>query len=138
MSPAPGIIGMIVVGDYKVEAEFEGMARKLGPAVRKSTVHYANLTLTAIRRNASGRPGPNVITGDYRRSWGVTFVGGFDESTAEIGTDAPQFRRLEYGFHGVDSLGRHYDQPPYPHLGPAIDYITPLWIADLERIVNTL
>ncbi|WP_405999407.1 hypothetical protein [Streptomyces sp. NBC_00829] len=34
-------------------------------------------------------------------------------------TDAPQQRRLEYGFVGVDRLGRQYRQPPFPHIEPA-------------------
>ncbi|MFF4507569.1 hypothetical protein [Streptomyces sp. NPDC001401] len=29
---------------------------------------------------------------------------------------------MEFGFVGVDSLGRHYDQPPHPHLGPAVEH----------------
>ena len=39
--------------------------------------------------------------------------------TARVFSDAPQARRLEYGFVGVDSLGRHYRQPPFPHVEPA-------------------
>lgn len=38
-----------------------------------------------------------------------------------IGTTAPQGRRLEFGFTGTDRLGRHYNQPPYPHVAPALD-----------------
>lgn len=34
-------------------------------------------------------------------------------------TDAQQAKGLEYGFVGVDSLGRHYRQPPFPHVAPA-------------------
>jgi hypothetical protein len=33
---------------------------------------------------------------------------------------APYARRLELGFVGVDSLGRHYDQAPRPFLRPAV------------------
>lgn len=29
---------------------------------------------------------------------------------AAIGTNVEYARRIEYGFHGVDAIGRHYDQ----------------------------
>jgi hypothetical protein len=49
-----------------------------------------------------------VITGQYRASWDVRMSTSGGQVTAEVYTDAPQARRLEYGFVGVDSLGRHY------------------------------
>lgn len=72
-----------------------------------------------IQRNASGRPGPNVITGQYRASWDVRMRTGGGSVTAEVFSDAPQARRLEYGSVGFDSLGRHYRQPPFPHVEAA-------------------
>lgn len=45
-------------------------------------------------------------------------VGG-GQVTAEVYSDAPQARRLEYGFVGIDSIGRYYRQPPFPHVEPA-------------------
>lgn len=74
-----------------------------------------------IRGNASGRPGPNVITGKYRASWQVASRTIPYGAECTIGTDAPQGRRLEFGFWDmIDSIGRHFFQPPYPHVGPAI------------------
>ena len=87
--------------------------------------HYGQLLLTKVRSKASGRPGPNVITGDYRRSWSMRMGHAAGLTTAWVGTNAPQGRRLEYGFHGQDALGRHYDQPPYPHAEPALNEISP-------------
>ncbi|MFE7119027.1 HK97 gp10 family phage protein [Streptomyces sp. NPDC057654] len=96
---------------------------RLGPAARARTRtitrHHAMLLRVRIQRNASGRPGPQVITGQYRASWDVRMSGGAGQVTAEVYSDAPQARRLEYGFVGVDALGRHYRQPPYPHVEPA-------------------
>lgn len=75
-----------------------------------------------IRRNASGRPGPNAPTGDYRRSWSTNMdTTNPAQPTALVGTNAPQALRLEYGFFGVDSLGRNYRQPPYPHVEKAVE-----------------
>ncbi len=44
-------------------------------------------------------------------------------SPLEVGitVGAPQGFRLEYGFHGADSLGRVYDEAAEPYAGPALD-----------------
>ncbi|MEU3862333.1 hypothetical protein AB0F03_34195 [Streptomyces sp. NPDC028722] len=36
--------------------------------------------------------------------------------------------RLEYGYIGPDSLGRIFDQPPYPHLGRAAHTVEPAFL----------
>lgn len=95
-----------------------------------------------IVQNASGPPGPNVVTGAYRASWQVSepavmdhkrsgFLGLFGESQYQFGvsvsTDAPQANRLEYGFYGADSMGRVYRQAPLPHVRPAVHDIQPIF-----------
>ena len=103
----------------------------MAAVVEKTAVDLAALT----QQNASGRPGPNAPTGDYRGSWRVEPVrDGADEVSRSVGTDRPQARRLEYGFVGADSLGRVYDQQPYPHHGPALDVIEPQWHAAMEAV----
>ncbi|WP_405803407.1 HK97 gp10 family phage protein [Streptomyces sp. NBC_01187] len=108
---------------------------RLGPAMRAKTrtitQHHAMLLRVRIQRHASGRPGPRVITGQYRASWKVRTNSGGSQVTAEVYTDAPQARRLEYGFVGSDSLGRHYRQPPYPHVEPAFRQTQPAYIQAL-------
>ncbi len=69
--------------------------------------------LEEIRKNASGRPGPDVVTGVYRDSWGI--------SGDMVTTRHPAALRLEFGYVGVDSLGRDYNQPPFPHVRPALE-----------------
>jgi hypothetical protein len=105
---------------------------KLNTKVR----HFAQLLKTRIQANASGRPGPNAPTGDYRRSWTVEVKGGADIVEAEVGTNKPQGRRLEYGFHGADSLGRVYNQPPFPHVGPAVDWLEGQVEKEFEELAN--
>ena len=39
--------------------------------------------------------------------------------TYGVGTDEPYARRIEFGFHGYDSLGRFYNQAARPYLYPA-------------------
>ncbi|AWK09591.1 hypothetical protein DDQ41_12415 [Streptomyces spongiicola] len=108
----------------------------MGPAVRARTRaitrHHAMLLRVRIQKNASGRPGPNVITGQYRASWDVKVTVAGGRANAVVFTDAPQSRRLEYGFVGVDRLGRQYRQPPYPHIEPAFRQTEPGFLEALR------
>lgn len=98
--------------------------------------HGAKALVVQAQRNASGRPGPRVITGQYRASWQAEVHRAGPIVVGEVGTRAPQARRLEFGFVGVDSLGRHYSQPPYPHLGPAVDSFGPQFVRELGHRVS--
>lgn len=114
---------------------------RVAPIVR----HHGQLLESRVKANAStgyhspGQrhipgtgPGPNVATGDYRRSIGpVEIVTEGSVVSAVLGSAAPQAARLEYGFVGTDSRGRHYAQPPFPHFGPGIDEQATLLESDL-------
>jgi Bacteriophage HK97-gp10, putative tail-component len=43
------------------------------------------------------------------------------EAANKEGFDPPYARRIEEGFVGVDSLGRHYNQAAEPYMRPAYD-----------------
>lgn len=105
-----------------LEAAFATAGTALPLALQRVSVDYGYQALAMIRRNASGRPGPNAPTGDYRRSWTIKF---HLSGNVTIGTNAPQGRRLEHGFTGTDSLGRVYAQKAYPHVGPAVRELGP-------------
>ncbi|MER7707241.1 HK97 gp10 family phage protein [Kitasatospora sp. NPDC097605] len=106
----------------QLAAVLEAAAERVGPAVTALVRHQATLLRQQIRANASGRPGPNVITGAYRDSWTVAVDAGAPGVVEGlVGTTAPQGRRLEFGFVGADKLGRRYNQPPFPHVAPALD-----------------
>lgn len=120
----------------QIAAAFEARAARTLPETISVVQHHAMLLETRIKARASGRPGPNAPTGDYRRSWthevstdGVTV-------TAAVGTNKPQARRLEYGFVGADSLGRIYNQAPLPHVGPALEETRPLFLAALGDAIG--
>ena len=98
-------------------------------AVHQAVVRGGAVLETMVKANASGRPGPRVITGDYRRSITRQSTRTLGRSAVLVGTNRPQGRRLEYGFSGTDSLGRRYSQPPYAHFGPAAEQFRPLFIA---------
>ncbi|MER5642053.1 hypothetical protein ABT095_34590 [Kitasatospora sp. NPDC002227] len=120
----------------QIAAQLEARAAALLPAAVSVVRHHAMLLETAIKANASGRPGPNAPTGDYRRSWThelqVTAAG----VEAVVGTAKPQAGRLEYGFVGPDIIGRVFHQPPYPHVGPAVERVAPLFLAAMGRIAE--
>ncbi len=94
--------------------------------VQTVTVMHGALLEQTVKRNASGRPGPNVISGDYYRSITRSTNRTATGITARVSTNKGQAKRLEMGFHGTDSLGRNWDQKAYPHFGPALDRVRPL------------
>lgn len=101
----------------------EHAATRIGPAIARGVAHTATLGQARIRGNASGRPGPNVITGAYRNSWQTQNHRLPYGASCTLGTDLPYGRRLEFGFVGTDSIGRSYNQPPFPHVQPALPFI---------------
>ncbi|MCZ4098299.1 HK97 gp10 family phage protein [Streptomyces sp. H39-C1] len=119
-----------------IAARLDARAAAALPTVAGIVQHHVMLLETAIKANASGRPGPNAPTGDYRSSWTheVSMTG--TSVTGVVGTNKPQARRLEFGFVGPDALGRIYNQPPYPHVGPAVERIRPLFLGALGRAVS--
>lgn len=110
-------------------------ATRVGPVIHRAVTHTGTLGQARIRGNASGRPGPNVITGQYRNSWEVVARSLPHGAQCTIGTNAPQGRRLEFGFVGPDSLGRIYNQPPFAHVGPAIDYIGSMLLMEMRYAI---
>lgn len=76
-----------------------------------------------VKGRASGRPGPRVITGDYRRRIAGDHEVAGNVATGQVGTNAVQGPRLERGFVGPDILGRVYNQPPYAHFEPSVPEI---------------
>ncbi|MEH0586815.1 HK97 gp10 family phage protein [Streptomyces sp. B21-106] len=121
---------------FQIAAQLDARAARTLPEITATVQHYAMLLETRIKAKASGRPGPNAPTGDYRRSWTHEVSTDGFSVTAVVGTNKPQARRLEYGFVGADSLGRIYNQPPYPHVGPAVEEIRPLFIAALGETID--
>jgi hypothetical protein len=123
-----------------VAADLQALGVRAGAKAFATTRHYGMVLLSNVRRRASlprtGPPGPRLQTGDYLRSWSVqtTMEGGGPVATA--GTSAPQARRLELGFRGTDSLGRRYNQRPYPHAGPALDEVAPAFVAAIAAVVD--
>lgn len=117
-------------------AALDAAAARIQPAVASAVRHEGTLLRSLIQAHANGRPGPNVITGKYRASWRVVserIAGGL---SVTVGTNAPQGRRLEFGFVGPDSLGRVYNQPPFPHVQPSVDVLRPKFPEQIRKAVE--
>jgi hypothetical protein len=115
----------------------EAAADRIAPAIERRVQHVGALGVADIRAHASGRPGPNVITGAYRASWQTLTRRIPYGAECTLGSEAPQARRLEFGFFGMtDSLGRLYHQPPYPHVQPALPQISATLRAQMLRAVE--
>lgn len=95
----------------------ERMPQEISSTVGRALPRAGELLRTQIMANCAGRPGPNAPNGDYRGSWSVRPAGMLAVS---VSTNRVQGPRLEFGFTGIDSLGRSYDQPPYAHAHPAL------------------
>lgn len=134
--PSAGPTGSASSNAAQIAAQFDARAVSTLPEVTGVVRHYAMLLETRIKAKASGRPGPNAPTGDYRRSWTHEVSSNGVSVTAVVGTSKPQARRLEFGFVGQDSLGRVYNQPPFPHVGPAVEEISPLFLATLGETIS--
>lgn len=119
-----GLPALFALAAAGIQSDMARVVYRTGAALR-----------TQVRANASGRPGPRTPTGDYRRS--IAQVNGLEGEVpvALIYTNAPQGPRLEYGFNGVDVLGRRFHQPPYPHWRPAAAGIQELFDAECTRLV---
>ena len=123
----------------EVADRLEQAADQIGDAIARRVVHTAELGRGMIRGNASGRPGPNVITGKYRASWEVVSRTIPYGAECTIGTNAPQGRRLEFGFWDMtDSIGRHFYQPPFPHVGTAVPGIEMILREQMRDAVEEL
>lgn len=120
----------------ELATRLEQAATRIGPAIRRGVEHTATVGIARIRGNASGRPGPNVVTGAYRSSWRAETRLLPYGALCTIGTELPYGRRLEFGFTGTDSIGRYYDQPPFPHVQPALGYIGSTLLTQMRLAVS--
>lgn len=139
------------VAGRRVEREVKKAVRRtaldLQARIRKnaSTGYHASKATIKKRKHVAvfrghipgTGPGPNVRTGNYRRSVQVTH-GTQPSGTAEsiVHTNAPQAKRLEYGFRGTDSRGRTYKQPPYPHWNHAMKIVEPTFKREVENAIR--
>lgn len=108
-------------------ASLEATVVRASVEARAAVVEGAAELEWHAKSRASGRPGPEVVSGTLRRGithdpvtpWGVR---GWE---TRVGPTAIYSRRIELGFRGADSLGRVYNQGPYPYFEPAWREVAP-------------
>lgn len=106
-------------GVKTLQNRFRTMIRR-APVGAQKAVEKLGVELLAEVRRQYFAAGLQVETGAYLSGLTLDIVQTATGATATAGSSAPQAARLEYGFMGVDSLGRHYAQPPFPHWRPAL------------------
>lgn len=120
-----------VVGAAAVAVHLRNKANR-ADRLRSITQHYGAL----IQAEAQQRARQLFDETDYPDTIKLRVVGSGDEWRAIIRSDAPHAHRLEYGFTGVDELGRHVHQPPRPHIRPAYAKYAKQYRKAVEDIVK--
>jgi hypothetical protein len=128
----------IRVNTSDFEAAAASMLAKVPNAAAAASHALALSFIAEAKRNATGpaRPGgwdkgtrpasraggPGVVTGFMRNSIAAQQSGPLGDFSwiTTVYPGGPYYRRLELGFTGTDSIGRRYNQPPYPFMGPAL------------------
>lgn len=113
--------------------DFGTKMRKFSDAMPSALEHndraFADKLMQSVIRHASGRPGPNIVTGQYVSSFMV-------DRNNKVINPSPQTARLEYGYQGVDRAGRSYDQPPFPHFRPALVEVRPEYVRGIVEVIR--
>jgi hypothetical protein len=137
-----------VLGGREVMADLTATSAEVAAGIALATSAKGRELQRQVRFNASTGvhgprephipgtgPGPNIVTGTYVGSIELeeTTVGGV--TVATVYTEEVRAQRLEYGFVGEDSIGRHYHQPPFPHWEPAADKVEEEFFRQVEAIV---
>lgn len=132
--------GVHVIGAEDLAKAFSKLADDIkGPALEAATRAAALPVLNQVRITEPEGGRTPYKTGTYRRSFHMETVEKSSERCrVEVGTDAPQAKRLEYGFVGPDKLGRVYNQAPRPHIRPALDENRGTAVAEFRAAIGDI
>lgn len=123
-------------GIPEFNAALDDLVARVDAASAAGIVKVAHLIEEQAKANASGRPGPNVVSGTLRRSIVLdpeSPVRSGTGWTISVGPSVLYGRRVELGFKGTDSLGRTFTGTgKYPYFRPAVESVVPQ-IADVMR-----
>lgn len=120
--------GVVWVGFREFDLAMDSIMTASSAASREIAVKGGDILVRSIRAHMHGRPGPNVRTGLLEGSVRTRVVRQVAPGVWESETSpaTPYAMRIELGFHGADSLGRVYNQGPYPYMRPGIVDAFPL------------
>lgn len=123
---------MKITGVRDVEAAFDRIVGKASSASREIVRESAILIESTAKKNFEGSHAkgqkhvggakPNVVSGSLRRSIRHDPIApdGLTGAFTLVGPTMIYGRRVELGFTGTDSKGRHYAQPPHEYFGSAV------------------
>lgn len=103
---------------YLVDAARNGLKLSV-PEAADLFVQEAKIQVPVVTGNLRDHIHAEQIVDQPERQ--VHIVTPADPAANEVGFDPPYARRVEYGFVGQDSLGRHYHQAAQPYMRPAFD-----------------
>ena len=115
-------------GLKEFSAAMDRMIAAADVAARTIVTEGGKAIVESTHAHMDGRPGPMRRSGrlyDSVRSPIVTSLGAARWQSETAPSGVPYERRIELGFTGTDSRGRHYHQPPFPYLKPGFEDATP-------------
>jgi hypothetical protein len=118
------IVSVKVFGARELAARWLAHAATIDTKIEVGLEKNAQLLLQGVQQRAP------VDTGQYRASFHIER----ERNGRAVFTGEPYGRRLEYGFVGMDSLGRVYSQAPRPHVNPAADAVEGPFVEDMTDV----
>lgn len=108
-----GEAGVVWEGVREFAAALERLAVAADAAGREIVTRGGHIVEAHTKQNMSG-DWPNVVSGHLRSSVQVRNIRPLGPGVweSEVAPATVYGRRIELGFHGTDSRGRHYDQEP--------------------------
>ena len=132
----PGEITVKVLGLPEFDGALTAMVLRVKAASGLALEQAARRVIQRVHGHMDGRPGPYRRTGALFGSLRADpVVSGGGSPGRVIYPSTPYARRIELGFHGADSLGRMYNQQPYPYFFPGVE--ESIDSGELERVMAT-
>lgn len=133
-------VSVRIQGDEAIATALRTLNPRLKARTTAAVHQFAVLLTERIQTAASGRPGPNIVSGQLYGSILIDHTLGDVDGwgAATVYTATVYAPRLEFGFYGTDSLGRNYNQPPYPFFGRAVEGSVGEFASVMQRAVNGL
>lgn len=127
------MIVLQVTGLREMQAAMRAQLERVAAATQTAAVEAGDAVLPIVENHMHGPLPPKPAGSPPARRSGNLIgalttepMGPFGRRIFPDGEKAPYARRVERGFHGTDSIGRHYDQPAYPYLAPGWEDARPV------------
>lgn len=122
----------VLLGADQAKQDLDDLSRRVIGKLRSITHHYGLL----MKMEAQSRARNLFDVSTYDNTITMRTTGKDTSPRATVSTSAPEAHRLEYGFVGVDALGRHVEQPPRPHFRPAFTKYAARYRQAIEELLG--